>query len=230
MRSVIGFLYCSVFYLYSASHRAIKPLVVSVRSFLIYRYLLPDLLRRLNNSNTPIWLGGGIAYDIQRGHVTRPHKDIDASILAEDLPAVQAVLESAGFGFTHVRHDYYRAAMHGIVIDLFIWRKRGSYREQVNDMFVARIPHDLMMDAPTATLGSEPVQLIRNEMMWLVLPMIQQPADRRLAQAQTVEPGYHFVAEVREISMPLEHRSIDPDIVDNYPTEVPAAKVRLNGR
>jgi lincosamide nucleotidyltransferase A/C/D/E len=56
-----------------------------------------DLYQCLVAAGLPIWLCGGWGIDALLEEETRPHKDLDAIVRLEDVPAIRAILGEAGY-------------------------------------------------------------------------------------------------------------------------------------
>lgn len=56
-----------------------------------------DLYRRLSDKGIQIWLTGGWGIDALLGKETRPHKDLDAVLLLDDMVRMNEILSTAGY-------------------------------------------------------------------------------------------------------------------------------------
>lgn len=57
-----------------------------------------DLYRRLSESGIRIWLTGGWGIDALLGEQSRPHKDLDAILLLDDMVRMGEILGQDGYG------------------------------------------------------------------------------------------------------------------------------------
>jgi lincosamide nucleotidyltransferase A/C/D/E len=56
------------------------------------------IYRRLSNNGIQIWLTGGWGIDALLGKQTRPHKDLDAILLLDDMVRMREILGRDGYG------------------------------------------------------------------------------------------------------------------------------------
>lgn len=56
-----------------------------------------ELYRLLSDNGIQIWLTGGWGIDALLGKETRPHKDLDAILLLDDMVRMNEILSAAGF-------------------------------------------------------------------------------------------------------------------------------------
>lgn len=195
--------------LYTFVRSIIYPFILRGRSREIYR-ILPVLVKQLNEADIPYWLGGGIAYDIMRGRQTRPHKDIDFSILAEDVPRVEKLMEANGFSFQFGRHTFYFAIRGSIRVDFFAWRKVGDYRENVYYQSMSRVHDSIFHRCEMGQLEDLTVRLSPVEIMHTFLPIVRNERDQRFIQQLPIRKDYRLVNDVHQVQLDMDCVHLEP--------------------
>lgn len=202
--------------LYRITRSVIYPVILRGRSMQVYREL-PGLVRLLEEEDIPYWLGGGIAYDAIRRYKTRPHQDIDFTILEEDLPRVKTLMESAGFRFQYCRRSFYRAIRGSVKVDFFAWRKMGDYRECLCDRSMARVHASLFEQFSTVRIGGQEVRLVATDVMHTFLPLVRYEQDQNFIKQQLITGGYQLVTDVQEVQLTLDCLRLEPIEFDGEP-------------
>lgn len=174
----------------------------------VYR-AIPLLVDRFDQAGLWYTIGGGVAYDAMRGRITRPHKDIDLSVLEEDLPKIEALFTSEGFTFRYKRLSFYRAMKGSLNVDIFAWRRCGNFRQSVYDRFAASVPCELLDDPPIAFIGKLQISIDPPEVMHLYAPMVYNSTDQEFIQRLPIKSEYRFAIDRRSVAWDLDFRSIE---------------------
>lgn len=208
MRNISILVYQIGYLLYRTARRIAFPLLIYGRSCQV-EGALPGVVNLFDTHGIPYWLGGGIAYDAIRGHRTRPHKDIDISILAEDKPCVIEMLEEAGYEVRQTRPTSFEARRRGLKIDLFAWQLNGDYREMLYNSEIAAAPAELFEAYHIRRFGNVDVRITPPELFHLFMPLIRNPKDRAFVSSCPLAPQYEMVDDRDEFSIVLPTKRIE---------------------
>ncbi|MCA9239344.1 MAG: nucleotidyltransferase family protein [Planctomycetales bacterium] len=208
MRTFCIFLFQMGFAVHKAAKRVAYPLLVFGRACQVEK-ALPGLVRLFDSAGIPYWLGGGIAYDAIRGYRSRPHKDIDISILAEHQSRVVEMLRAAGYEVRMTRPTSFFARRRGLKIDLFSWHLNGGMREMLYDSEIASAPAELFEDCRVENFAGVDLRITPPEIFHLFLPLIKHPADQEFVRSCSLAPRYQMVENQQQFSISLPGKRIE---------------------
>ncbi len=181
-----------------------------------------SIIRLFVEAEIPYWLGGGIAHDALRGYETRPHHDIDLSVLEEDVPRIRTLMESAGFAFDPLRRAGYNAFRKGLHVDLFAWRQLGDYRENVYGRTILRVHVSVFEQFSTVQIENQQVRLIPTDVMHVYAPKVKNKQDRDFIKQQPITSGYYLVTDVQETRLVMDCVRLERIEFDKRPVSEPA--------